>query len=78
MRFKTRLVMTHTEWRGVVLGEDLVFGLVRVQKQKMVQVTYAVSKGANGEVLSCVGQQIPDQPFTYNIGSNMTIPVKQT
>lgn len=54
----------HTEWRGVVLGEDLAFGPVRVEKQKVVQVTDAVSQGTNGEVLGCIRQQIPDQPLT--------------
>lgn len=53
-----------TERGGVVLGEDLVFGPVRVKEQKVVQVTDAVRQGTNGEVLGCIRQQIPDQPFT--------------
>lgn len=57
--------LTHTKWGGVVLGEDFVFGPVRIQIQKMVQVTDAVSQRANREVLGCVRQQIPDQPLTY-------------
>lgn len=57
-------VLIHTERRGVVLGENLAFGLVRIQKQKVVQVADAVSQGANREVLGCIRQQIPDQPLT--------------
>lgn len=57
-------LLIHTQWRGVVLGEDLIFGPVRVEKQKMVQVADAVSQGADGEVLGCIRQQIPDQPLT--------------
>lgn len=57
-------MLIHTEWRGVVLGENLIFGTVRVEKQKVVQVTDAVSQGANGKVFGSIRQQIPDQPLT--------------
>ena len=52
-----------TEGRGVVLREDLILGPIRVEVQKVVEVTYAVSERAYGEVLGGVGHKVPHQPL---------------
>lgn len=54
---------TRTQWGGVVLGKDFVFGPVGIQIHQMVQVTDAVRQRADGEVLGGVRQQVPDQPL---------------
>ena len=67
----------HTEWWGVILGEHLILGPVRVKEEQVVEVTDAVGQGADGEVFGRVWQQVPDQPLTQQqttmIAFNTTI-----
>lgn len=44
-----------TEWWGVIFGENLILGSVRVEEQKVIEIADAVSQRANGEVFGCVG-----------------------
>lgn len=53
-----------TEGRGVVLGEDLVLGPVRIEEQQVVEVADAVGQRADREVFGCVGHQVPHHPLT--------------
>lgn len=55
--------MELTQWRGVVFGEDLVFGPVRKEEQQMVQVADAIGQRADGEVFSCVRHKVPYHSF---------------
>lgn len=53
-----------TEWWGVMFGENLILGSVRVKEQKVIQVADAVSQRANGEVLGRVGHKVPNHSLT--------------
>ena len=53
-----------TQRRCAVSGEDLIFGLGRVEEKQVVEITDAVSQGADGEVFTGEGHQIPHHPLT--------------
>lgn len=53
-----------TEWWGIIFGENLILGSVRVEEQEVIEITDAVSQRANGEVFGCVGHEVPNHPFT--------------
>lgn len=53
-----------TEGWGVIFGEHLVFGSVRVKEQEVVEIADAVSQRANGEVFGCVGHEVPNHSLT--------------
>lgn len=54
----------HTVWRCAVTGEDLLFGLVRIEEEQMVQITDPISQRADGEIFSSKGHQVPHHPFS--------------
>lgn len=55
-----------TERRGVILGENVIFGSVGVEEQQVVEIADAVGQRANGEVFGCVGHEVPDHSLTWN------------
>lgn len=54
-----------TEWWGVILGENLILGSVRVKEQKVIEIADAVGQRANGEVFGCVGHEVPNHSLTW-------------
>lgn len=54
-----------TERRGVIFGENLILGSVRVEEEEVIEIADAVSKRADGEVFGCVGHEVPHHPLTW-------------
>lgn len=53
-----------TERWGVIFGENLILGSVRVEEEEVIEITDAVGKRADGEVFGCVGHEVPNHPLT--------------
>lgn len=54
-----------TERWGVVFGEHLILGSVRVEEQEVIEIADAVGQRANGEVFGCVGHEVPNHSLTW-------------
>lgn len=62
-----------TEWRGVIFGENLVLGSVRVEEQEVIEIADAVGQRANGKVFGRVGHEVPNHPLTCRDTASVTI-----
>lgn len=49
---------------GVIFGENLILGSVRVEEQEVIEIANAVGQRANGEVFGCVGHEVPNHSLT--------------